>query len=122
MGQVLLGRKRGVHGFEKLLAIKTVRDDLQSRDDLRTMFLDEARLVARISHPAVAQVYDFGEAAGCLYLVMEYVAGMAFSKILGRIVPRFPPFVAARAMAEVCRGLHAAHELTDTTGRPLGVV
>jgi eukaryotic-like serine/threonine-protein kinase len=122
MGDVLLARRRGAHGFEKLVALKTIRSDLRGRDDLRTMFLDEARLVGRLEHPAIAQVYDFGEEQGTLFLAMEYVAGVSFADLRDRLTVAMPPGVAARAMAEVCRGLHAAHEAKDLDGRPLGVV
>lgn len=122
MGDVLLARRRGAHGFEKLLAVKTIRGDLAKRSDIRAMFLDEARLVARLDHPSIAQVYDFGEEDGSLYLAMEYVPGVALNKLLVKRQAPLPPIVAARIIAEVCRGLHAAHELTDLEGKPLGVV
>lgn len=119
MGDVLLVRRSGVHKFEKLAAVKIIRGSLPQLRRLRTMFLDEARLMARISHPNIAQVYDFGEDHGRLFLVMEYVPGIPFKELIER---RPPPVIAARAMAEVCLGLHAAHQLTDLAGQPLGVV
>lgn len=122
MGHVLLARKKSSHGFEKLLAIKTIRADLAKRADIRAMFLDEARLVARLDHPAITQVYDFGEEDGVLYLAMEYVAGVALNRLLIKRAKELPPLVASRIAAEVARGLHAAHELTDIKGTPLGVV
>ncbi|MEQ8274062.1 MAG: serine/threonine-protein kinase [Deltaproteobacteria bacterium] len=122
MGDVLLARRKGVHGFEKLLAVKTIRGDLAKREDIRSMFQDEASLVARLAHPAIAQVYDFGEEDGALYLAMEYVPGIALNKLLVKRQRALPPYVAARIIAEVCRGLHAAHELTNLDGDPLGVV
>jgi eukaryotic-like serine/threonine-protein kinase len=119
MGEVLLGRRRGAHGFERLCAIKTMRAERRADPELRTMFLDEARLLARLHHPAIAQVYDFGEEDGVLYLVLELVAGVSFSR-LAQLRP--PPEVAVAAMAEAMNGLHAAHELCDEHGEPLGVV
>lgn len=119
MGEVLLARKRGAAGFEKLVALKLIRGELRGRDELRAMFLDEAQLLARIDHPTIAQVYDFGEDGDTLYLAMEYVAGIRFTELIRRDPP---PEISARAMAQVCRGLHAAHELTDLSGNPLGVV
>jgi eukaryotic-like serine/threonine-protein kinase len=122
MGAVLLARKSGAHGFEKLIAVKTIRRDLLRSEQARLMFLDEARLMARLDHPSIAQVHDFGEEDGVLYLAMEYVAGVTLQKLLAAGKAPFPPAVAARLVAEVCRGLHAAHELTDHGGRKLGVV
>ncbi|HEU5055040.1 MAG TPA: serine/threonine-protein kinase [Kofleriaceae bacterium] len=120
MGEVLLARRRGPSGFERLAAVKTIRAELRGQEHLRRMFLDEAQLLARLSHPAIAQIYDFGEDEGTLFLAMEYVAGVPFRDLIGRRV--LPPTVSARAMAEALRGLHAAHELTDLGGQPLGVV
>ena len=58
MGQVLLARRRAAHGFEKLFAVKTIRADLAPDERVRAMFLDEARLVARLNHRAIAQVVE----------------------------------------------------------------
>jgi serine/threonine-protein kinase len=119
MGSIYLARKRATGGFEKLLAIKTIRPELSERTELRTMFLDEARLLARLEHPAVAQVYDFGEQDDTLFLAMEYVAGVRFSDLaeLGT-----PPSLALRLVADVLRALHAAHQLKDLDGHKLEIV
>jgi serine/threonine-protein kinase len=119
MGSVLLGRRRGPGAFEQLVAIKTILPQYAQAAAVRAMFLDEAALLARLSHPAIATVHDFGEDNGTLYMVMEYVAGIAFRDVLAYGPP---PAVAARAIAEAARGLHAAHELRDLAGNVLGVV
>ena len=120
MGEVLLARRRGPSGFERLAAVKTIRAELRRQEHLRRMFLDEAQLLARLGHPSIAQIYDFGEDEETLFLAMEYVAGVPFRDLISRRV--LPAQVSARAMAEALRGLHAAHELTDIGGQPLGVV
>jgi eukaryotic-like serine/threonine-protein kinase len=119
MGAVLLGRRRGPGAFEQLVAIKTIRPEYAQTAAVRAMFLDEAAILARLGHPAVATVHDFGEQGGTLYMVMEYVAGIAFRDAMEH---GLPPVVAARAIAEACRGVHAAHELRDLSGNLLGVV
>src|SRR5262245_3422499 len=119
MGAVLLGRRRGPGAFEQLVAIKTIRPEFATTQAVRAMFLDEAAILARLNHPGVATVHDFGEEGGTLYMVMEYVAGLAFRDV---VELRPSPAVAARAIAEACRGLHAAHELRDLSGTPLGLV
>jgi serine/threonine-protein kinase len=119
MGAVLLARRRGPGAFEQLVAIKTIRPEYASTPAVRAMFLDEAAILARLNHPGVATVHDFGEEGGTLYMVMEYVAGIPFRDV-GELRP--PPGVVARAIAEACRGLHAAHELRDHQGNVLGVV
>jgi len=119
MGAVLLARRRGPGAFEQLVAIKTIRPEYAGAQAVRAMFLDEAAILARLNHPAVATVHDFGEENGTLYMVMEYVAGIPFRE-LAEIHP--PPAIAARAIAEACRGLHAAHEVRDLAGHPMGLV
>jgi eukaryotic-like serine/threonine-protein kinase len=120
MGDVLLARRRGAGGFEQLCAIKTIRGDLAAAPLARAMFLDEARLLARLTHPAIAQILGFGEQDGTLYMMMEYVPGEHFRRFGER---RPPPAIVCVAMAAACRGLHAAHELRDLgDGHLLGVV
>lgn len=119
MGAVLLGRRRGPGAFEQLVAIKTIRPEFAQTAAVRAMFLDEAAILARLTHPGVAAVHDFGEQGGTLYMVMEYVAGIAFRDAM---LHGLPPVIAARAIAEACRGVHAAHELRDLAGSLLGVV
>jgi predicted Ser/Thr protein kinase len=119
MGSVLLGRRRGPGAFEQIVAIKTIKPEYAQAAAVRAMFLDEAAILARLAHPGIATVHDFGEEAGALYMVMEYVAGNSFRSLIDGPMP---PAVAARAVAEACRGLHAAHEVRDTSGALLGLV
>lgn len=119
MGSVLLGRRRGPGAFEQLVAIKTIRPEYAGAEVVRAMFLDEAAILARINHPGIATVHDFGEEGGTLYMVMEYVAGNSFR---GLVESRLPPAIAARAIAEASRGLHAAHEVRDNHGHLMGLV
>jgi len=97
MGAVLLGRRRGPGAFEQLVAIKTIRPEYAQTAAVRAMFLDEAAILARLNHPAIATVHDFGEEGGTLYMVMEYVAGIPFRDVIE--THRIPPAVAARAIA-----------------------
>ena len=119
MGAVLLGRRRGPGAFEQLVAIKTVRPELANAPAVRAMFLDEAAILARLNHPGIATVHDFGEQDGTLYMVMEYVAGLPLRDVGTHVMP---PAVLARAIAEAARGLHAAHEARDPSGAALGLV
>ena len=119
MGAILLGRRRGPGAFEQLVAIKTIRPEYAQAPALRAMFLDEAAILARLNHPGIATVHDFGEEGGTLYMVMEYVAGIPM-RDLGK--HRMPPIVTARAIAEASRGLHASHEARDPSGALMGLV
>jgi serine/threonine protein kinase len=126
MAVLWLARQQGKHGFDKIVAIKTISPKLASDAAFRRMFLDEARVVARIEHPNVAQVFDLGEENGVLFLVMEWIDGDSLVNVGRAASPdetaRIPVGVLARVMADACAGLHAAHELADQEGMPLNVV
>jgi eukaryotic-like serine/threonine-protein kinase len=125
MATVWLARMRGKRGFEKLVAIKTIKTELITDQSYSEMFLDEARIASRIHHPNVAQILDLGEEGETLYLVMEYVDGDSLSKMCRLAAKKKKPFplvLALRVMADACAGLHSAHELKDENGQLLGVV
>ena len=116
MASVWVARQRGKHGFEKLVAIKTILPKFAADPRFQEMFLDEARIASRIEHLNVAQIFDLGEEHDILYLAMEYVDGEALSK-LNRACQRkgikIPTGVVLRVLADTCSGLHEAHELHD---------
>src|SRR5207302_2225907 len=106
-------------------AVKTIRSELSDDPHFEEMFLDEARIAAKIQHPNVAQIIDLGEQNEILYLVMEWVDGDALSKVRrfsGKKGAQLPLGMALRAIADSCAGLHAAHELQDDDRKLLGVV
>jgi serine/threonine-protein kinase len=125
MASVWIARQTGRHGFKKLVAVKTILPKHAADPRFQRMFQDEARIASRIEHVNVAQILDVGEQHDVTYLVMEYVDGDALSRLdraLEKTGARLPLGVLLRIMADVCGGLHAAHELRDDAGRPLGVV
>jgi hypothetical protein len=125
MATVWVARIQGKHGFEKLVAVKTILPHLASEPGFRTMFLDEARIASGIRHPNVAEVHDLGEEAGTLYMVLEWVSGDSWSKLYTAVSGMnhpFPVHLLIRIAADACAGLHAAHELRDASGSLLNVV
>ncbi|MEZ4225231.1 MAG: serine/threonine-protein kinase [Polyangiaceae bacterium] len=125
MAEILLSRLIGPSGFERPVVVKRILPHLAHTSEFSTMFLDEARLVARIRHPNVVQVHELGEIDEELFLVMEYLEGESVSGLLRRFVSlnkRMPHALCAYIIAEACAGLHAAHELTDSEGYPLDLV
>jgi serine/threonine-protein kinase len=125
MASVWIARQTGKHGFHKLVAVKTILPKFAEDPHFQKMFIDEARLAARIEHANVTAILDVGEQNDVTYLVMEYVDGDALSKLHRAAVKRgarIPPGVVLRVVADVCGGLHTAHELRDERGQPLGVV
>ncbi len=125
MAEVFLGVQRGLEGFTKVVVIKRVLPQFGANDEFVRMFVDEARLAARLEHPNIVRTYEFGEVAGRYFTTMEYLPGEDLNKVLNKLARRdqaMPIHLAAGVIARVCAGLHFAHQLTDTSGRPLGLV
>ena len=125
MATVWVARQTGKHGFEKLVAIKTILPKFASDPAFQKMFRDESRIASRIEHTNTAQILDVGEQHDMTYLVMEYVDGDALSSVyrtLKKSNLRIPPGVVMRVLADACGALHAAHELRDDQGALLNVV
>jgi serine/threonine-protein kinase len=125
MAAVHVGRLVGQGGFARTVAVKRLHPQFALDPEFVAMFLDEARLAARIRHPNVVPTVDIVNGDGELFLVMEYVDGESFSTLLrlaGDGGERVPVDVAASVVAQALRGLHAAHEATSDLGEPLHIV
>jgi eukaryotic-like serine/threonine-protein kinase len=111
-------------GFEKTVAIKTLLPPRDDEDAHIERFTDEALLATRLRHPNVVEVLDFGEADGVLYIVMPWIDGEPANAIIDASARRggMPLPIAANLVGQVCRGLHAAHELISEHREPLGLV
>ncbi|MCC6559262.1 MAG: serine/threonine protein kinase, partial [Polyangiaceae bacterium] len=124
MAAVWAARLQGTRGFQKIVAVKTMLPDVSDDPDFQTMFLDEARVAARIRHPNVAEILDLGEEEDVLYLVMEWVDGETLSTLQKASKPLggIPQRIALRIASQICAGLHNAHELRDDHGALLDLV
>ncbi|HEY0251168.1 MAG TPA: serine/threonine-protein kinase [Kofleriaceae bacterium] len=124
MAEIFLARLLSDGGFEKLVCIKRILPHLAKDPQFVAMFLDEARVVARISHPNVCQVFELGEISGQYYIAMEYLAGVPLSVFRrGDYYPGKPdPRLVAAFGTQACEGLHHAHQLKNAQGEQLGVV
>jgi serine/threonine protein kinase len=125
MASVHLARLDGAGGFQKWVAIKRIHPHLVEDDQFVHMFLDEARIAARINHANVAQVYELGEGEGNYWIAMEYLHGEPLREVMRSVEEGAPAMayeVAARIVAEAAEGLHAAHDLRGKGGEPLGLV
>jgi serine/threonine-protein kinase len=120
MAQVLVARTRGPEGLGRLVALKRILPHLTSDPDIVKMFLDEARIGLRLSHPNLVTFHDFGEAQGAYYLVMELVRGVDFDRLLKTTRPS--PAVAVSVVVQGLQGLHAAHLAKGEDGVPLQLV
>ncbi len=125
MADVFLSVARGQMGFNKLAVIKRLRQALAEEPAFRNMFLDEARLAARLSHPNIVHTYEVGEQNGVYFIAMEYLEGQSLNKVLKEALRRkegIEPEVGARIIADALGGLAYAHSLGDYDGRPLGII
>ena len=134
MANVYLAVVQGPAGFNKLQVVKRLRRlDLGEDSDIVAMFLDEARLAARLNHPNVVQTNEVGEVDGEYFLAMEYLDGQPLNRFMHRLRnaaayrDRAPGTVSRdeavllRVLADSLAGLHHAHELADYDGSPLNV-
>ena len=121
---VFLAVARGPMRFDKLVVLKCLALDVAHQPELVTMFLDEARLAARLNHPNVVQTFEVDQDRGVYFIAMEYLEGQPLSRVLG--APGIRESVThpmwAYLVAEALTGLHYAHELRDYDGTPLGIV
>ena len=124
MAQVWAARLRGSRGFQKIFAIKTILAGAIDDTRMERMFLQEATLASQIHHPNVVTTIELGEDEGILYLVMEWVDGESLKFIMTRAAQRgnLPLPIAVNLIGQACKGLHAAHDLRDESGTPIGVV
>jgi serine/threonine-protein kinase len=125
MASVHLARMDGPGGFQKWVAIKKIHSHLVEDDSFVQMFLDEARIAARISHPNVATVFDLGKAEDTYWIAMEYLHGEPLREVMRRteeLGTAMPPEIACRIIADAAEGLHAAHELLGKNGEKLQLV
>ena len=124
MAEVWLARQLGMQGFEKIVVIKRARPELADHETT-ALFLDEARLVATLEHPNIAQVYEIGAVNGSYFFVMEYVDGADVRRLIETSIAKRYPIALADALyiiSHVCTALHYAHEKHDLEGRPLNII
>ncbi len=124
MAEVWRAKMTGFAGFEKRVVIKTMLTSLQHRPELVEMFVAEASLAARLSHPNIVDVFDFGQLEGRYFIAMSYVPGLTLRAVHRRMLAhaqRLPIVAALHIARDVCEALQHVHELEDTSG-PLGLV
>jgi serine/threonine protein kinase len=125
MATVHLGRLVGEAGFSRTVAIKRLHAQFAKDPDFVDMFIDEARLAARIHHPNVVSTLDVVARDRELFLVMEYIPGEALSRLFRTVVHRgelIDPRISVAIVAGFLHGLHAAHEARNEQGEPLDLV
>ena len=124
MAEVYLALLQGDLGFNKLVVLKQIREDMADDPELLGMFLDEARLAARLRHPNVVETHEVAQENGHTFMAMEYLEGQPLHRIFQRVQRTGGLELSShlRILADLLGGVHHAHELRDWDDSPLGVV
>src|ERR1700712_859678 len=126
MGTVHLALASGLGQFRKLLVVKELRQDLTRQPGFISMFMDEAKLAARLAHPNVLQTFEASAGGERSLLAMEYLDGFPLSSLLDRLaqapISKLSLWMHLQILCDVLAGLHYAHELLDFDGTSLQVV
>jgi serine/threonine protein kinase len=125
MAEVFRALVLGPEQFQRVVVVKRILPQFSASPSFIQMFIDEARLCGRLSHPNIIQVYEFGNHDDQYFITMEYVEGKSLGHIQQRLHDRrerMPPSIAAEIARHMCRGLAYAHALTAEDGKPLGIV
>jgi serine/threonine protein kinase len=125
MAEVFRGEAESLAGFKKPVAIKRVLPHLAQNEKFIRMFLDEARLCARLNHANIVQVFDIGHVENTYFIVMEFVDGVNLKGVVEHTRKRsatMPIPAAVHIAMEICKGLQYAHDLTDSDGILLNIV
>lgn len=125
MAEIFLARERGLAGLERLVVIKRILPKLAGDASFVDMFLREARIIARLNHPNVIQIFELGEENGNYYIAMEYIHGSTVREmqvLAEKAGALLPVEVTCSIIEQAARGLHAAHELRGLDGNALGVI
>jgi serine/threonine protein kinase len=125
MAELFIATAPGEHGFRKRVVIKRLLSRLGSDDTYKNMFIDEAKLTARLVHPKIAQTFELGRVDDDLFIAMELVDGIDVLALLREFAGRrrrVEPQLAAWIAHEVLDALDYAHNATDENGGALGIV
>ncbi len=126
MGEIFKAKREGVEGFEKIVAIKRIHPHLvEENERVVTMFIDEAKLSAQLSHPNIVHIYDLGKIEGYYYIAMEYVLGKDLCVILSKLkkMNKIMPFECTAYIGiKICEALDYSHRKHDSKGKLLGIV
>jgi len=125
MAEIYKAKKKGVKGFEKIIALKKILAGFGKDDKYIEMFVDEAKIAAELSHPNIVQIYDLGKKDDYYFIAMEYVAGRDLRLILRKQADtgiRFPEELSVYLILKVLEALNYAHSAKDSTGKHLDIV
>ncbi len=125
MAELFKARRINVEGFEKIVAIKRILPHLAEDKEFITMFIDEAKLAAQLTHQNIVQIYDLDKVNGSFYIAMEYVKGKNARAALHKLKKRgniLPIEITLFIISKVCSALDYAHRRRDFQNRLLNIV
>src|SRR3954466_14666539 len=125
MAELYIARQESVGGFEKQVVLKLLQPRYAENPRVVTMFLDEARLAAKLNHPSIVHLYDVADEGGMKYIAMEYIHGETAADIVkrGLAVGKYLPLEhAVHIIRQTAAGLAYAHELRETDGHVVRIV
>ncbi len=125
MAEVFRAKREGVEGFEKIVAVKRILPHLSNNADFVEMFIAEAKIVASLTHPNIAQIFDLGKIDASYFIAMEFVEGKDLRTILSHASDRDTRLgvdLAALIAAKVGAALEYAHRHRDEEGKELQIV
>ena len=125
MAELFLAKRKGVEGFEKILAIKRILPHMAENEEFVTMFIDEAKLAAQLTHHNICQIFDLGKIENAYYIAMEYVHGKDLRGILKSSRTKGKPMsvdLAVLVISKIASALDYAHRKRGSNGQPLNLV
>jgi TonB family protein len=125
MAEIYKAKRKGVKGFEKIIAIKKILSGYGEDDKYIEMLVDEAKIAAELSHPNIIQIYDLGRKDNYYFIAMEYVLGKDLREIQGRLRENdqwFPEEISLFLIIKILEALNYAHKAKDSRGHALDIV
>ena len=121
MAELYIAEQVGPQGFSRELVIKRILPKFAKDPTFSSMFLDEARIASRLTHPNIGQIQELGQEDGTYYIAMEFIDGASLEQLIAEKV-KIPHDVVARIVCDVLQALEFAHESRDHEGKPLDIV
>lgn len=125
MAEIFLARRVSLGEFSKFVVIKRLAPEYQGKRSFERLFLGEARLTARLSHPNIVQVHDIGQAEGAYFMAMEYIHGVSSAEMMSKAAQLKRPVPLAVAIGvtlAVARALEYCGQALSYEGEPLDVL
>lgn len=125
MAELYRAKRIGVAGFEKLLVIKKILPHLSLHEEFVSMFINEAKIAAQLTHTNIAQIFDLGKIEDSYYIAMEYVWGKDLKAVLKKGKEKKLPVSMEHALqivSKACAALDYAHKKKDLKGNELNLI